>query len=186
MRFENGRWEGLGRLPRAQDPFPLGCHSNDGPPWLLIDRGDHQLWRLDYGKQGEGPQIARVDVEDGGKKLQIHDAIPWTEGALLLATDAGLRAFAHASRTIARVGLPEPAGPATRLVRDGLGRLWQGGDRGLWLTEPEAKALDDLSGISGVGRGGIDGLALDPAHADGVILALGSRGVAFVRATRGP
>jgi hypothetical protein len=152
----------------------------------LLDRYGDDIWRLEHGARGENPQLTRVKIRDGEKALHIYNAIPWSDGALLLATDAGLRTYTPATRTTSRADLPEPAQPATTLVRDGLGRLWLGGDKGLWLSEPGAKAPEALDRVPWVGRGGVNGFAPDPEHADGVIVALGSRGVAFVRATRRP
>jgi hypothetical protein len=185
-RFDKGRWETVARLPEGESPSRPRPLNSNGPPWLLLDRDGDNLWRLEHGAQGENPQLTRVRTRDGENALRIHDAIPWSDGALLLATDAGLRIYILASRTTSRADLPEPARPATTLVRDGLGRLWLGGDGGLWLSGPGARAPEAFARLPWVGRGGIHGLALDPRHADGVIVALGSRGVAFVRATREP
>lgn len=191
-RFDEGRWRAVAELPDGLGSFfrnePLGLESlnADGPPWLLLDHLGRSLWRLEPGVRGEAPQFARVEIRDGEKALRVSGGIPWPDGALLLATDAGLRAYAPAAGTTARVDLPEPARPATVLARDGLGRLWLGGDDGLWLSEPGAKAPEALDRIPGIGRGVVSGLVPDPEHADGVIAALGSRGVAFVRAERRP
>ena len=94
----------------------------------------------------------------------------------------GLRTYAPTTHTLSAVDLPEPPQPATKLVRDGLGRLWCGGERGLALSEPGAKIAETLDCVPWVGRSRVHALAPDPQHADGVIVALGSRGVAFVRA----
>lgn len=179
-RFENGRWQEVAEVPK--DASELRSMSRTGPPWLLLDRYQRGLWRLEHGPRGQDPRLSRVEASDGGTSLRIHDAIPWTGGTLLLATDAGLRAYAPATQTISRVDLPEPPKPATSLARDGLGRLWLGGEDGLWLGEPGAKSLESLAPVPGVGRGRVDGVTPDPQRADGIIVALGRRGVAFVQA----
>jgi hypothetical protein len=185
-RFDKGRWETVARLPEGESPFDLDPLNTNGPPWLLLDRYGHDLWRLEPGAQGENPRLTRVRIGDGQKSRRISDAIPWSDAALLLATDAGLRTYTLATRTTARTRFPEPAQPASTLVRDGLGRFWLGSDQGLWLSEPGAKAPEPLDRVPWVGRGGVRGFAPDPQHVDGVIVALGSRGVAFVRASRKP
>jgi ligand-binding sensor domain-containing protein len=127
-----------------------------------------------------------METREGNKPLRIHDAIPWSAGALLLAIDTGLRIYTPATGTTAPADFPEPAERATTLVRDGLGRLWMGGEKGLWLSQPGAKALESLDRVPWIGRGTVRGLAPDPQQTNGVIVALGSRGVAFVRAMRTP
>jgi len=185
-RFGKGRWETVARLPERNGPSGLTPLNTKGPPWLLLDRYSNALWQLQHGARGQNPELTRIEIREGERPLLIHDAIPWSDGALLLATDAGLRTYTPATRTTARTDLPEPAQPATTLVRDGLGRLWLGSEKGLWLSEPGAKAPEALSRVPWLGRGGVRGFAPDPQHTDGVIVALGSRGVAFVRATRKP
>ncbi len=106
--------------------------------------------------------------------------------ALLLATDEGLRAYAPATRTLARADLPEPKEPANRLAHDGLGRLWLASDKGLWLADVGAKAVESLASVPWAGKSTVERVAADPEHPDGVILALGQRGVAFVRAGQKP
>ena len=186
MRFEKGRWGLVAPFPEGKGPSRPVPLETSGPPWLLLDTHEHNLWRLERGAMGENPRISPVTMQEGGKALRIDDAIRWTDGALLLATDVGLRVYAPATQKISRADLPEPERPATTIVRDGLGRLWLGGEKGLWLSEPGAKAPDALDRVPGIGRGEVVAMAPNPRHADGVIVALGSRGVAFVRTGRRP
>ena len=65
---------------------------------------------------------------------------------------------------------------------DRTGRLWLGGDQGLWLSEPGAKAVESLDPVPAIKGARIDALAADPAHADGVIAVLQDRGVFFLKA----
>jgi hypothetical protein len=190
-KFAKGRWETVAQFPQAGSLSRLTPLNTNGPPWLLLDGYYDNLWRLDHGAQGDKPRLTRLEITEGGKTLRVDDAIPWPDDSLLFATEAGLRAYSHNVRKLSRVDLPEPPQPATTLVRDGLGRLWMGGgsmwtarisSRGLWLGEPGAKAPEAFDRVPWVGRNEVYAIAPDPQHADGVIVALGSRGVAFVRA----
>ena len=126
-RFAKGRWETVARFPEAGSLSRLDPLNTNGPPWLLLDGYHDNLWRLDHGAQGDKPRLTRVEITEGGKTLRVDDAIPWPDDSLLLATDAGLRAYSPDVRKLSRVDFPEPPQPATTLVRDGLGRLWMGG-----------------------------------------------------------
>ena len=66
----------------------------------------------------------------------------------------------------------------------GAGTIWTAriSLRGLWLGEPGAKTPEAFDRVPWVGQSEVYAIAPDPNHADGVIVALGSRGVAFVRA----
>ncbi|MFO0951200.1 MAG: hypothetical protein U0835_08620 [Isosphaeraceae bacterium] len=183
-RFQGGLWQVVGKLPDEKRPRRPRAVGTKGPPRVLRDALDGQLWRLDHGRRGENPRLSPVKSVEAGKPLRVHDAIDWTDGTILLATDAGLRTIPLAGGPLSRVDLPEPPSPATSLVRDGQGRLWLGGEKGLWMFEPGAKVVEDLARVPWVGRGGVRDLVADPAHADGVIAALGERGVASVRLRR--
>ena len=186
-RFQKGRWDTVEKLPPGDFPrAPIEPLNLNGPPWLLLDHFPKRLWRLDHGPKGENPRLTRVQVEDDGKVLAIDDGIPWSDGSLLLATDRGMRAYAPATRKLSRINVPEPPQPATSLVRDGLGRIWLLAANRLWLSENGAKAPETFDRVPWVGGGDVSALAPDPHHADGIIAALGSRGVAFVRARQTP
>ena len=186
-RFQNGRWESVQQVPERNAPsFNVKPVNSDGPPWLLLDDFRHELWRLDHGAMGENPRLSRVEIREDGKALAVSRAIPWSDGTLLLATRVGMRAYAHATGMLSRVNLPESPQPATVLVRDGLGRLWWGNHNGLGPSEPGAKTPEIFDRVPWLGRSQVYALAPDPHHADGVIVALGSRGVAFVRAHQKP
>lgn len=201
-RFADGRWEDVAKLPGA-DPAGLfdeprregfiqvgdprlqvgwGLHavSDAGPPWILLDRDQGQLLRLAYGPDFKAPQLDAVKVVEAGNGLEIRDAIPWAEGDLLLATDQGVRRFVIAPGEVRPAPLPDPGRPVTSLARDGLGRVWIGGD-GLWLVDPDGKALHDAAAVPMLGRSSVTALAADPGRRDGVIVSLGIRGVVFVR-----
>jgi hypothetical protein len=165
--------------------------NTNGPPWQLLDGYNGNLWRLGNAAQGDKPRVIRVEITEDGKTLRADDAIPWPDDSLLLATDASLRAYAPKVGKLTRVDSPDPPQPATTLARDGLGRLWMGGgsiwtsrisSRGLWLGKPGAKTPEAFDRVPWVGRNEVYAIAPEPRHADGVIVALGPRGVAFVRA----
>jgi hypothetical protein len=119
--------------------------------------------------------------------LRIEDAFPWSQGRLLLATDAGLRLYNPTVGRLSRIDLPEPPQPATTLTTDGRGRLWLGcRTGGLWMIDPAANAVESVDRVPLIGKGTVYSLAPDPNREDGVIVALGSRGVAFVRAGQKP
>jgi hypothetical protein len=185
-RFEKGRWETVALLPVEGTPSRATPLNTDGPPWLLLDRSSDRLWQLKHGAQGDNPQLTEVEIREGEKPLRISGAIPWPGRTLLLATDAGLRAYDPAAQKLSKVDLEEPPQPVTSLVRDGLGRLWLGGKSGLWMVEAGGKTLESFDRVPWIQRNKVDALAPDPHHEDGVIVALGSQGVMFVRAMRKP
>jgi hypothetical protein len=164
-RFEKGRWETVAQLPRVDAPYHPNPINKNGPPWLLLDSSDNTLWQLKYGRQG-------VD--------------PWSTGAMLLATDSGLRAYDPAAQRLSKVDLGEPLQPVNALARDGLGRLWLGCKNGLWMVEAGGKTMEPFDRVPWIWQNEVDALAPDPRHEDGVIVTLGSRGAAFVRAIRKP
>ena len=139
------------------------------------------------GRAGDKPRFEPIELREAGKTLGIEDAISLPKGRFLLATDAGLRVVDSTGTRLSRVDLPEPPQPATKLIADGRRRLWLGSRAGgLWLIDPSAKTIESLDRVPFVGQSDVYGLAADPNHEDGVIVALGSRGVAFVRAGQRP
>ncbi len=123
-------------------------------------------------------------VKEDDKALQVHDAIPWKEGELLLTTDHGLRLFDVSTRKTQPAPIPDPEGKVKFLRRDGLERLWLTGE-GLWMFDPAKGKLHNASSLPMIGQTEPTALAADPDHSDGIILALGQRGVVFVRIASG-
>jgi ligand-binding sensor domain-containing protein len=173
-------------VPDAKGHYQMTAINMDGPPWLLRDRINRTLWQLDHGAQASNPRLTRVEIREGDTTLQSSAAIRWSNGMFLLATERGLRVFDVASKQLTKVDFPEPPQAATTIARDGLGRLWLGCTNGLYVVEPAEKFLEPLDRVPPVRRNEIHALSADPQHADGVIVALGSRGVAFVRVLRKP
>ncbi len=185
-RFENGRWKTVSPLPDAKGRHQMSPINTTGPPWLLLDSAYHTLWRFEHGAQAENPQLTRLPLKEGTKLLQTSAAIPWSNAAVLLATDQGLRVYNPTKGAVARPDFPEPPQHTQVLARDALGRLWLGGENGLWLLDTAAKTLESLEAVPPIARNEVYSLAPDPHHEDGIIAALGSGGVAFLRTPQKP
>ena len=164
------------------EPFPPEAPQHERSSVAAARRRSRQPLATGARCAGGQPPTDPGRDHGRGKALRVDDAIPWPDDSLLLATDAGLRAYSPDARKLSRVDLPEPPQPATTLVRDGLGRLWMGGgtiwtarisSRGLWLGEPGAKTPEAFDRVPWVGRNEVYAIAPDPQHADGVIVALG-------------
>lgn len=163
----------------------LQALGDAGPPWLLLD-GDHsQLLRLTHGPSFKDPRLDAVKIVESGVPLKVLDGIPWSKGELLLATDRGLRRFDVATDEVRREGTPSPDGPVSSIARDGLGRVWLGGE-GLWLVDEDGRQIHDVGVLPMIGRTTVVTMAADPGRRDGVILSLGPRGVAYVQVAPGP
>ncbi len=199
QRFADARWQSVAALPGAgpldvrgyrtgDTNFPVGWGlqtiGDAGPPWLLLDRHDKQLLHLAYGPDFKDPKLEAVKLVENAISLKLHDAIPWSKGELLLATDKGVRRFDIAPAKTQASPLPIPDRPVTSLARDSLGRVWMGGE-GLWIVDADGKRLHDRGPLPMIGRTSVATIAADPDHRDGVIVALEGRGVAFVRVSDG-
>ncbi len=193
QRFEGGEWNVVLHVPRSDEapsgrglPSRLKPINKQGSPWFLLDSSDKDLWRLDPGSRDRQPSLARVEIRERKKPLKITAAIPWSDGTLLLATDGGLRIYDPVARILSKVDFQEPTRPVMALARDGLGRLWIGTDRGLRMREAGGKSLEIFDSVPLVWDQPVYSLAADPSHEDGIIAALGSRGVAFIQAPARP
>ena len=189
-RKESGRSYLPGRLQRRENHWRAlagGCAITVGkPPWILLDKQKKTLVRLHPDPRSGQRPIEPIPVRDDEHVLQVHDAISWTGGALLLATDQGMKAFDIATGKIAPANLPAIERQVSRLCRDGLGRLWMGGD-GLLMIDPDGKTVHSFDTVPMLGRSAIAALAADPAHPDGVAAAvLEQRGLIFVQARSSP
>ena len=155
-----------------------------GPPWAIFDREEEQLFGLAYGLGFQDPKFAPIPIEEGGLPLKVYDAASWSGEDILIATRKGLKLCSIATGKHRPAPLPSPDRPVRRLARDGSGRLWLGGE-GLWMVDPAGR-LHDFAGVPMVGRSKVAALARDADREDGVIVSIGERGVAFIRAEPGP
>ena len=185
-RFSNGRWRRVAPRDPFDNPYDPRLIASKGPPWLVAEMGDkHQYpWRLDLGSAGGEPQLSPIDVLEDGAALQVRATTRWVDGLALFATNAGLRTYDPATDKLGPSGFPESPNPegVRALARDGLGRLWIGGEDGLQLAYAGAKEPESFEGGPGVLKQSVLTLAPDPDHPEGVIVSLGPHGVAFVRA----
>jgi hypothetical protein len=110
---------------------------------------------------------------------KVHDALALESGQILLACTAGLRLFDEKSGKVSECPFVPPKGEVLALCRDGRGRTWLAGSR-VWVVDARG-TVHDLGGLkrySAVAHA----IGADGADATGVIVALGGRGVLFVRA----
>jgi hypothetical protein len=120
---------------------PLRFVAGVGPPWIGLPfaASAWTMARLDLNEAGGVPLIDEVPVAIDGVRVQIRDALAWSKGRLLVATNQGLclydlrwgncQAF-HPSGLDDEVGI---------IMRDRSKRVWLAG-RGLWLLENEGLA----------------------------------------------
>ena len=188
-RLVNGQWSkatdydwprGVGRTEWNEIGWGLRAINDAGPPWILHDRTNELLLRLSHGPNFENPWLEVSPLNEDGQRLEVRDAISWTKGELLLATDRGLRTFPIDGGRVATPALDAGGRPVTHLVRDGRGRLWLGGE-GLAVLEADGKTLHSLDELPLPGRSKIVAMAADPQHPDGAIASVEDRGVIFVR-----
>jgi hypothetical protein len=207
MRFVGGKWQVVSALPGAERRRPTrlknlgngliqaelgGSEALEvgygvktvgpaGPPWVLLDSAKGHLLTLSYGRDIKEPKLTLRSVSEAGKDLQVEGALAWEPGALLLATDRGLRRYEVATGRISPAPIPSPSRHVAHLERDGLGRVWLAGE-GLWMASPDGKTLHSFATLPMIGRTAVAALAADPERRDGIIAALDTRGVVFVQA----
>jgi hypothetical protein len=120
---------------------PLRFVAGVGPPWIGLPFGAFAwtMARLDLNEAGGIPLIDDVLVVINGVRVQIRDALAWSKGRLLLATNQGLCLYDLRwgnCRALAPSGLDDEVGV---IMRDRSKRVWLAG-RGLWLLESESVA----------------------------------------------
>jgi hypothetical protein len=120
---------------------PLRFVAGVGPPWIGLPFGAlaWAMARLDLNEAGGIPLIDAVPVAIDGVRVQIRDALAWSKGRLLLATNQGLCLYDLRwgnCKALAPSGLDDEVGV---IMRDRSKRVWLAG-RGLWLLESESVA----------------------------------------------
>ncbi len=184
------RRDGLGfpkEMP-APGTFSLGdlfrVVNEAGSRWMVFNWDEEQLFALSYGPEFRNPRLVPIALEEAGLPLKVYDAISWSREEILIATRKGQKLCDIATGQVRPAPLPSPERAVKRLARDGSGRLWLGGE-GLWMVDGEGR-LHDLAPVPMVGRSEVVALARDAGRRDGVIVSLGTRGVAFLRVEPGP
>jgi hypothetical protein len=199
----NGGWEKVADIPRNPDRFQprrtgivptlegfgqLGVVDDDdeaclipleipGPPWLLLSKSEARLWQLDAGAGDLPPKLTPLSIQENGASLNIRAVASGADGSLIFAADHGLRRYDLRSKAITSLHADSPASKTTCLAFDGSGRLWIGGEAGLWMVHKNGKTYESFNVIPWIASGKLCDLAPDPKHDDGVIAALGSGGV---------
>jgi hypothetical protein len=120
---------------------PLRFVAGVGPPWIGLPFAAFAwaMARLDLNEAGGIPLIDDVPVTLDGVRVQIRDAMAWSKGRLLLATNHGLCLYDLRwgnCQSLAPSGLDDEVG---LIMRDSGKRVWLAG-RGLWLLESESVA----------------------------------------------
>ena len=120
---------------------PLRFVEGVGPPWIGLPFATFAwaMARLDLNEAGGVPLINDLPVAINGVRVQVRDALAWSKGRLLLATNHGLCLY-HLRwgncQALAPSGLDDEVGI---IMRDRAKRVWLAG-RGLWLLESESVA----------------------------------------------
>jgi hypothetical protein len=185
-RFDNGSW----RLAGSCDAPPIDDSgtemSNDlraipgGPPWIILDRGKDVLLTLAPGTGNRDARVTRREVKDArGKSRLVHDAIPWSERELLLATDAGPALYTPATGKLAAAPFVSPPRPVRRLFKDRQGRLWLGG-AGLWMIDGRGNPLRSFDALPMIAGSEVEVIGAD-SEPDSVVVSLGARGIVRLR-----
>jgi hypothetical protein len=120
---------------------PLRFVAGMGPPWIGLPFAAFAwtMARLDLNEAGGVPLIDDVPVTLDGVRVQIRDALAWSKGRLLLATNHGLCLYDLRwgnCQALYPSGLDDEVGI---ILRDRSKRVWLAG-RGLWLLENEGVA----------------------------------------------
>ena len=176
----DGTWDTAGsRL--TSFPERASAISSDRPPWILLTpRGE--LTRLSV-KDGKHAVLDGIDVKGGGGKfVRVTDAVAWPAGRFLLATDAGLRALDPSTGAVTPANLPAVDDQIRVLGRDGLGRLWLGGES-VWVVDGDGTKVRKVDcQTTGIGRSAY-AMGPDAGHEDTMLVSLPG-GLAMIRVPR--
>ena len=158
---------------------PLRFVAGVGPPWIGLPFAAFAwtMARLDLNEAGGVPLIDDVPVSIDGARVQIRDALAWSKGRLLLATNHGLCLYDLRwgnCQALHPSGLDDEVGI---IVRDGSKRVWLAG-RGLWLLESEGLARPLHPAIPALAEADVVAMAEAP---DGrLALGLAGRGAVML------
>ncbi len=158
---------------------PLRFVAGVGPPWIGLPFGAFAwaMARLDLNEAGGIPLIDDVPVVLNGVRVQIRDALAWSKGRLLLATNQGLCLYDLRwgnCQALAPSGLDDEVGV---LMRDRSKRVWVAG-RGLWLLDGESVARPLHPAVPALAEADVVSMAEAP---DGrLALGLAGRGAVFL------
>jgi hypothetical protein len=174
LRLVDGRWQQVGEAP---DEFLWGLHvvGPAQPPWVLHCKD--RLYRLTPGKGVADAALTPIPLP--AELGEVHDGLALAPGQILLACKAGLRLFDEKSGKVSECPFPPPQGEVWALCHDGRGRTWLAG-RSVWMVDAERK-VHDLGKLARFGAVA-HAIGADSMDAAGTIVALGKRGILFVRA----
>jgi hypothetical protein len=158
---------------------PLRFVQGVGPPWIGLPFATFAwaMARLDLNEAGGVPLINDLPVAINGVRVQIRDALAWSKGRLLLATNQGLCLYDlrwGSCQTLAPSGLDNEVGI---VMRDQSKRVWLAG-RGLWLLESESAARPLHPAVPALAEADVVAMAEAP---DGrLVLGLVDRGAVIL------
>ena len=172
MKFEGREWI---RCNQDRTTMYLGdVVSSGGPPWIYHSNSDgHQLYKLSIGKHASESLLERVAVSEEDR---VRDILELEPGRFLLATDGGLKTWKAGDLTFSPPTIVPPSREVWRLVRDGSGRIWLGG-QGLWLVTDKVIELEDVPHVSSMR---VWSLEADPVNPHGVIVSPRGKPTLFV------
>jgi hypothetical protein len=176
----DGTWESAGSRVRSFPERASGV-SADRPPWILLTpKGELSRLSLLNGKEAV---LEPIEVKDhDGKPVRVTDAVAWPAARYLLATDAGLQTLDPSTGIVSPADLPAVEDRIRVLGRDGLGRLWLGGES-VWVVDGEAKTIRTVDcQTRGIGRSAY-AMGADAGHDDTMLVSLPG-GMAMIRVPR--
>ena len=127
--------------------------------------------------------VENLDVRDSdGRPVRVTDAVAWPTGRFLLATEAGLLALDPSTGAVLPANLPAVEDRIRVLGRDGLGRLWLGGES-VWVVDGDATNVRKVECQTlGLGRSAY-AMGPDAGHDDTMLVSVPG-GMAMIRVPR--
>jgi hypothetical protein len=145
------------------------------PPWIL--HCESSLYRLTPGKGVQDAALTPIPLP--AELGEVRDALALDSGPILLACTAGLRLFDEKSGKVSACPFAPPKGEVRTFCHDGRRRTWLAGSS-VWMVDTKGRIhdLDKLARYGALAHA----IGADSTDDTGVIIALGKRGVLFVRA----